>query len=241
MTLETHDTAHHENGGRPATPRTRTAGRDFAGTDLAPLAQANLDSVCRSVMDLAKAAPRPPLRIKLQHGHMTVEVEWPDPEAAGVAHPAHVEGAMPPAHAAHAGTDGLNGYHGAANGYHGPAPAALPEDGHLRPPAGPAAPHPAPDEALRYLCAPTVGTFYYAPEPGAAPFVAVGDVVRPGQPIGILEVMKMMSTVEADAAGRVVEFLVPDGHPVEFQQRLLALEPVTGTSAGTGPGSGRER
>jgi acetyl-CoA carboxylase biotin carboxyl carrier protein len=56
--------------------------------------------------------------------------------------------------------------------------------------------------------------------------VAVGDLVRPGQPVGVLEVMKMMSTIEADRAGRVVEILVPDAHPVEYQQRLIVLEPL---------------
>jgi acetyl-CoA carboxylase biotin carboxyl carrier protein len=79
-----------------------------------------------------------------------------------------------------------------------------------------------------YLCAPTVGTFYHSPEPGAPPYVAVGDLVRPGQAVGVLEVMKMMSPVEADAAGRVVEILVPDAQPVEYQQRLFVLEPVEG-------------
>src|SRR5690606_29266662 len=80
------------------------------------------------------------------------------------------------------------------------------------------------EEQARYVVAPTVGTFYHAPEPGAPPFVAAGDVVRPGQQVGIIEVMKMMSPVEATVAGRVKEFLVPDAEPVEFEQRLIALE-----------------
>ncbi|MFE9689360.1 acetyl-CoA carboxylase biotin carboxyl carrier protein [Micromonospora sp. NPDC005806] len=76
--------------------------------------------------------------------------------------------------------------------------------------------------------APVVGTFYRAPEPGAPPFVAVGDVVRPGQVVGIVEAMKLMNEVTAGQVGRVVEVLVADGKPVEYDQPLIALEPLTG-------------
>ncbi|MGK4579415.1 acetyl-CoA carboxylase biotin carboxyl carrier protein [Kitasatospora sp. HPMI-4] len=89
-----------------------------------------------------------------------------------------------------------------------------------------AADGPEPESGLRYVCAPMVGTFYQAPEPGSPPFVSVGDLVRPGQTVGILEVMKMMSPIESEVAGRVVELLVPNATPVEYQQRLIALEPV---------------
>ncbi|WP_435233829.1 acetyl-CoA carboxylase biotin carboxyl carrier protein [Micromonospora aurantiaca (nom. illeg.)] len=75
---------------------------------------------------------------------------------------------------------------------------------------------------------PVVGTFYRAPEPGAMPFIAVGDMVRPGQVVGIVEAMKLMNEVTAGQAGRVVEVLVDDGKPVEYDQPLIALEPVTG-------------
>ncbi|MFJ5231199.1 acetyl-CoA carboxylase biotin carboxyl carrier protein [Kitasatospora sp. NPDC088391] len=85
---------------------------------------------------------------------------------------------------------------------------------------------PADRGTARHVRAPMVGTFFRSPEPGAPPFVTVGDTVAAGQPIGILEVMKMMSPVEADTAGRVVEILVEDGASVEFQQRLIAVEPA---------------
>jgi acetyl-CoA carboxylase biotin carboxyl carrier protein len=101
----------------------------------------------------------------------------------------------------------------------GIAPAAL-ESGPRE--AGP----PAAEDGLHRICAPMIGTFFHSPEPGAPPFVSVGDTVVPGQQIGILEVMKMMSTVEAHVAGTVREILVPDGGPVEFQQPLIAVEPV---------------
>jgi len=70
-----------------------------------------------------------------------------------------------------------------------------------------------------------VGTFYRAPEPGAEPFASEGDVVQPGQQVGILEAMKMMLPVEATAPGKITAFLVEDGTPVEFDTPLIALSP----------------
>ncbi|MGW3607681.1 acetyl-CoA carboxylase biotin carboxyl carrier protein [Micromonospora sp. NPDC005161] len=107
------------------------------------------------------------------------------------------------------------------------------------PPAPPsdeavAAPVPGPPAALirpsvpghAAVRAPIVGTFYRSPEPGAAPFVAVGDLVRPGQPVAIVEAMKLMNEVAADRAGRVVAILVEDGEPVEYDQPLVELDPA---------------
>ena len=71
-----------------------------------------------------------------------------------------------------------------------------------------------------------VGTFYRAPEPGAAPFVEVGDIVEAGQDVAIIEAMKMMNRVQTDRAGRVVEILVEDGETVEFEQPLIVIEPA---------------
>ncbi|MCW3815221.1 acetyl-CoA carboxylase biotin carboxyl carrier protein [Micromonospora sp. DR5-3] len=108
--------------------------------------------------------------------------------------------------------------------WHGPAqPAPVPR-ADPEPTAQPATePVSGPDRlAVR---APVVGTFYRSPEPGAAPFVAVGDLVRPGQVVGIVEAMKLMNEVTADQAGQVVEVLVEDGKPVEYDQPLVALEP----------------
>lgn len=82
-----------------------------------------------------------------------------------------------------------------------------------------------PEGGRRFVCAPMVGTFYHAPEVGAKPFVSVGDTVRPGQTVGILEIMKMMNTITADVSGQVVEVMVPDAHSVEYQQPLIAIEP----------------
>ncbi|WP_343044371.1 acetyl-CoA carboxylase biotin carboxyl carrier protein, partial [Micromonospora maritima] len=97
-------------------------------------------------------------------------------------------------------------------------------------PVGVAAPVTAAgDEPARHVVrAPTVGVFYRAPEPGAKPFVAEGDIVQPGQQVGIVEAMKLMIPVHADAHGTVVEVLRADGAPVEYDEPLLALSPLDG-------------
>ncbi|WP_326836042.1 biotin/lipoyl-containing protein [Amycolatopsis rhabdoformis] len=77
------------------------------------------------------------------------------------------------------------------------------------------------------VCAATVGTFYRAPEPGAKPFVSVGDPIAVGTQIGIIEAMKLMIPVEADRAGRIAEFVVEDGTAVEHGQPLLVLDPAS--------------
>lgn len=71
-----------------------------------------------------------------------------------------------------------------------------------------------------------VGTFYRAPSPDATNFVEVGDVVRVGQTVCIIEAMKLMNTIDSEAAGRVVEILVENGEPIEYGQKLMRLEPV---------------
>jgi acetyl-CoA carboxylase biotin carboxyl carrier protein len=85
---------------------------------------------------------------------------------------------------------------------------------------------PAVQPAARYICAPSVGTFYRAPEPGAKLFVADGDLVRPGQQVAIVEAMKLMLPVDADEAGRVRRVLKQDGEPVEYGEPLIELIPV---------------
>ncbi|MEU9510519.1 acetyl-CoA carboxylase biotin carboxyl carrier protein [Micromonospora sp. NPDC048170] len=107
--------------------------------------------------------------------------------------------------------------------WHGPAGA--PAD--ATPVAARPAPPPAAPPPGRYAVrSPIVGTFYRAPEPAATPFVAVGDLVRPGQVIGIVEAMKLMNEVTADRGGRVAEVLAADGQPVEYDQPLVALDPA---------------
>ena len=91
------------------------------------------------------------------------------------------------------------------------------------------APQPAapsiPQEELHEVKSPIVGTFYESPAPGAAPFVKPGDQVAAGQVLCIIEAMKLMNEIEADASGEVVRVLVNNGQPVEYGQALFAIRP----------------
>jgi acetyl-CoA carboxylase biotin carboxyl carrier protein len=91
----------------------------------------------------------------------------------------------------------------------------------------PAAPGPEAEstEGLYIMKSPIVGTFYAAPAPNAPPFVKVGDTVQVGQVLCIIEAMKLMNELEAEAAGEVVRIYVENGQPVEYGQSLFAIEP----------------
>lgn len=82
----------------------------------------------------------------------------------------------------------------------------------------------APPDTGLALTSPAVGVFYRAPEPGTAPFVVEGDLVAPGTQVGIVEAMKLMIPVTADAAGRIAAVLKGDGEPVEYGEPLFALQ-----------------
>ena len=99
-----------------------------------------------------------------------------------------------------------------------PAPVAAP----LAAPVAPAAPA-APAVGGHAVTSPMVGTFYGAPSPGAAPFVQVGQSVKEGDVICIIEAMKMMNQIEADKSGTVTAVLVDDGEAVEFDQVLVTI------------------
>jgi acetyl-CoA carboxylase biotin carboxyl carrier protein len=81
---------------------------------------------------------------------------------------------------------------------------------------------PRPDEHV--VTAPMVGTFYAAPTPGAKAFVEIGDEVKLGQVLCIIEAMKMMNQIEADKAGRITSIMAKNGDPVEFGQPLFVIE-----------------
>ena len=84
-------------------------------------------------------------------------------------------------------------------------------------------PEPAPAQIL--VKSPIVGTFYDASAPQAPPFVQVGDAVEPGQVLCIIESMKLMNEIEAEAAGTIVAKLVENGKPVEYGEPLFAIQP----------------
>ena len=85
-------------------------------------------------------------------------------------------------------------------------------------------PEPRETHARKMLKAPMVGTFYRSASPGAKPLVDVGQTVNIGDPICIIEAMKMFNQVEADQSGVITEVLVEDGQPVEYDQPLFALQ-----------------
>ena len=96
-----------------------------------------------------------------------------------------------------------------------PAPAAAP----------PAAATPV-EDGLHVVTSPMVGTFYRSPSPEAESFVNVGDRVKVGQTICIIEAMKIMNEIEADVDGEVVEADIDSGRPVEYGQTLFSIRPV---------------
>ena len=79
---------------------------------------------------------------------------------------------------------------------------------------------------LQDITAPMVGTFYRAPAPGEPSFIEVGNRVDVGQPVCILEAMKLMNELESEVSGEVVEILVDNGTPVEFGQVLMRVKPA---------------
>ncbi len=84
------------------------------------------------------------------------------------------------------------------------------------------APKPKPSEHV--ITAPMVGTFYASPSPGGKAFVEIGDEIKVGQVLCIIEAMKMMNQIEADKAGRITSIMAQNGDPVEFGQPLFVLE-----------------
>jgi len=94
------------------------------------------------------------------------------------------------------------------------------------PEAKPSVPAPAAAEASpegHVVKSPMVGTFYRAASPDAKPFVELGDVVKEGQTICIVEAMKLMNEIEADASGTIKAILVENGQPVEYGQPLFVI------------------
>lgn len=84
---------------------------------------------------------------------------------------------------------------------------------------------PAEDDAnLHIVKSPIVGTFYESASPGAPPFVAVGDPVKEGQVLCIIEAMKLMNEIEADASGEIVKCYVSNGSPVEYGMPLFGIK-----------------
>ncbi|MFN3617538.1 MAG: acetyl-CoA carboxylase biotin carboxyl carrier protein [Aquabacterium sp.] len=108
-----------------------------------------------------------------------------------------------------------------------PAPAAtVAAPAAAAPASGAAAPGPveAPAETGHVVKSPMVGTFYRASSPGAKAFAEVGDAVKAGQPVCIIEAMKIMNEIESDVDGTITKILVENGQPVEYGQPLFIVE-----------------
>ncbi|NNE70695.1 MAG: acetyl-CoA carboxylase biotin carboxyl carrier protein [Rhodothermales bacterium] len=117
-------------------------------------------------------------------------------------------------------------------GYPMQAAPAMPAAPAMAPvaPAAPAAPAPAPAPAEPVpsgedICSPIVGTFYRAPSPDSDNYVNVGDRVKPGDILCIIEAMKLMNEVECEVSGTITEILVENAQPVEFDQPLFRIDP----------------
>ncbi len=110
-------------------------------------------------------------------------------------------------------------------------PAALPATPAAAPAAGAAAPLPpgppgsGEREGFHVVTSPIVGTFYRAANPDAEPFVKVGDAVEKGRTLCIVEAMKLMNEIEADVSGTIVAIYPQNAQPVEFGEKLFAIQP----------------
>jgi acetyl-CoA carboxylase biotin carboxyl carrier protein len=101
------------------------------------------------------------------------------------------------------------------------APAAAPAQAPV-----PARPAEAAAASGHLVTSPFVGTFYRSPSPDAPSFVEVGQIVRKGQTLCIVEAMKLMNEIESEVAGKILECVVQNGQPVEFGQPLFRIEPT---------------
>jgi acetyl-CoA carboxylase biotin carboxyl carrier protein len=98
------------------------------------------------------------------------------------------------------------------------APTLLPAA--VAPPAAPAVPEPAAGHVVK---SPMVGTFYRSPGPDAKPFVEVGQAIKPGDTLCIIEAMKLLNEIESEVTGSVKEILVENGQAVEYGQALFVI------------------
>lgn len=107
--------------------------------------------------------------------------------------------------------------------FHQPVAVAAPAGAAPAPATAPAVDDATPVN-LAVVKSPIVGTFYRSSEPGAKPFAEVGDIVKKGQVLCIIEAMKLMNEIESDCDGEVAAIYVENGKPVQFGERLFAVK-----------------
>ncbi len=105
-----------------------------------------------------------------------------------------------------------------------PAPVTTPTPA---PESKPTTAPPEPTKNTTFIRSPMVGTFYRAPSPEKPPYVQVGDIVQPGQVVCIIEAMKLFNEIQAEVAGKIVRILVENAQPVEYDQPLFEVEPLS--------------
>lgn len=118
-------------------------------------------------------------------------------------------------------------YHAPAVVHAAPAMAAAPAAAPVA--AAPAAPAaPAAEDTSKYITvkSPMIGTFYRRPSPDKENFVAVGDEIKPGDVLCIIEAMKLFNEIESEVSGKIVKVLVDDSTPVEYDQPLYLVDPA---------------
>jgi acetyl-CoA carboxylase biotin carboxyl carrier protein len=126
-----------------------------------------------------------------------------------------------------AGTNGDNPHHNPVNLASMPMPVAAPQSRVDQLEVATGGPKtPMTKTALVEIKSPMVGTFYKAPAPDAKPYVEIGQNIKPGQVVCIVEAMKLMNEIEAEVSGRIVEVLVENAKPVQFGQPLFLIEPI---------------
>ncbi|ABD12285.1 biotin carboxyl carrier protein [Frankia casuarinae] len=230
------------NGNRAVDdPGTAPGWSTAASGPLSAIDAADVDTVLAAVQHHALAlyanAVRPPSHLRVTAGDIVVELAWTDLAELGDDRREPVQATAPPRrHPVPAPRSVPGGAvsggavsGGAVSG--GAVSGGAVSGGAVPGEAAPVEERPADsstaggDAGLSYVTAPSVGVFYYAPEPGARPFVRVGDTVKAGQQVAILEVMKLMIPIEADTAGRIVEVCQPDATSVEYGERLIAIDP----------------
>jgi acetyl-CoA carboxylase biotin carboxyl carrier protein len=189
--------------------------------DAAPPAQGPSYQELLQLVELIKASSRFS-DFRFRSGEFELEIRrGPAPSGPSSPHDARPSDAQPsPAHrgAATAGRE-------APNGAVAPAQARGSPAAEIRPAAPPIEPAAAVPEGATVLRSPMVGTFYRAPEPGAAPFVEVGTRVEPDTVVCIIEVMKLMNSIPARCRGVVSRILVDDGEAVEYGRDLVVIDP----------------
>ena len=148
---------------------------------------------------------------RLEQGELKIELRFADSIAAAHSAPAFTPGQVDPLLLARL----MGAAAQSPAGREAPPAAGAPAAGESAAPAA--------EEVLHTVKSPIVGTFYESPSPGSPAFVKPGDQVEPGQPLCIVEAMKLMNEIESDIGGEIVKRLVENGQPVEYGQPLFAV------------------